>query len=532
MLSDFIEHIAQFPFPCVWYAFNASYDWRYILPWLLDNQIKVEISMRTESDIYQIVFYWYEEKIVMRDAAALFKPGTKLEDFAKSFTPEIPKLKIDIEHFNPENPEHINYALRDVEILASGMPRLDSLLKKHFGVTVGHTAAGTAMKAWQDTIPEGVYYKVSKFDEREEFIRSAYYGGLVFLTRNDRLIGNAQNPVAKTFDINSSYPSVMLEYGVPDGRIIETLEYHQELMGIYKVRIKSPDNLIIPIIPGRNESGAMRWQRGEFDTVVTNRELIFAVNHGYEIQDIYSGFVFEETIFPFTDFINKCRDIRRRFKKLTEEELAKLMQNSLYGKFGARRERISIFMPETDNDIIGAIPLNNTGLWVKVDFHEGMKCRPEWAVFITAHARLKLLQNAYSVGPENCLYGDTDSLTILSGFEHGIDIGDDYGQFKLEKQWQEFRAVAPKVYAGILTSGQYAGAAKGLPRKNISDKNWLDLLETGKSNAQALSLGSLIVGIKKGLKPAEILERVSSSLDNSVNYEILTDGRVRPKLAA
>src|SRR3972149_120597 len=89
----------------------------------------------------------------------------------------------------------------------------------------------------------------------------------------------------------------------------------------------------------------MRWYSGEFETVCTNIELIFAARHGYKILEIYEGIIFDDTIFPFRNHINHCKEIREKYKRgvgediSPEEYLAKFMQNSLYGKFGSRRER-------------------------------------------------------------------------------------------------------------------------------------------------------------------------------------------------
>ena len=172
--------------------------------------------------------------------------------------------------------------------------------------------------------------------------------------------------------------------------------------------------------------------------------------------------------------------------------------------------------------------------WIKHEYAEQMKCMPQWAVFITAHARLKLLQAIYAVGPEYVLYGDTDSITVMAGHRNGINIGEEYGQFKHEKDWTVFRAIAPKVYAGKIKTKEgikYKGAAKGLPRKNLTDKHWEQLLEFGKTRATALSLNSLRVAMKRGVREAVELERVSTDIRNSSNWELIGN-RVRPKIAA
>lgn len=535
-IDNFFACMMQYPTPVVWYAHFSQYDWRYIMDYIVECQIPVEVSMRTETDVYQITLRNEDgKKVIMRDSYALW--NSPLEKLAKSFCPEIPKLELDFSktRFNPADPHHIKYAERDVQILLTGLPRLLSMLYKHFGVNANATFASTSLKGWQHSLPEDTILNSSKYGEEELYVRQAYYGGLVFLT-NTRVQKNCV-----TYDINSSYPYAMMTHGVPYGRCAESHDYEQEKMGIYRVRVKAPDDLVVPILPARDIKGNMRWFRGEFDTVCTNRELVFAASNGYEILKIYEGLIWEEIIYPFTDYIKKCKAIREEFHiedgMAPEEYLAKFMQNSLYGKFGSRRERFRIMAAHmmTDEDILDASPWDDHGKWYvkKRELDEDMRCMPQWAVFITAHARLRLLQMVYSVGVENVIYGDTDSITLKAGpWEELIESGSDYGQWKREKEWSTFRAIAPKVYSGILSDGKFKGAAKGLPRKNLTDAHWKSLLEEGHASAQALSLASLKVALRTGVKPATTLIRKSSTLDNSTNFILLPDGNVRCKIAA
>lgn len=516
MVAEFFAILAEHPYPFVWYAHNAQYDWRYFLAHIKENDIPCDISMRTETDIYQITVFLDGQRIVMRDSLAIF-PGT-LREFANSFTPELPKGDIDFESgevFEPENPDHVAYALRDAEILRRGLPRFNALLSRHFGVCLGHTTAGTALKAWQATLKDGEYYEPSKWGEREQFIRSGYYGGLVFLTRTDEV----RNAV--TFDINSSYPHQMATHGVPWGAVVSSVDYRSERMGLFRVRIKTPTGLVVPIIPRRDDAGYMRWSAGTFETTVTNAELKFAETHGYEVLDVEEGLLWEETVFPFSDFIDKCKFIRMKYKGKPEETLAKLMQNSLYGKFGSRRERLSVFQPGTDDDTLDATPLDDDGyFWMRKEFANDLRCLPQWAVFITAHARLHLLRQIYTIGCHRVIYGDTDSLTVLSDAVGEFDSGAQYGQWKLEKHWDRFRALAPKVYAGVLDDGRVKGAAKGMPKKRMSEEKWVALLNGETVSVDYKTLPSLRVAMKRGQEPAKPISRLSTDIDHSQNWRV------------
>ena len=527
MLDRMFDEVMACPKPVIWYSHFAQYDWRYFLDYFLAKEWEIEIGMRTDTDIYEIRIMNDEgDSVVLRDSYALW--NSPLEKLASTFCPEFPKLEIDVANFDPENPAHIEYAKRDVLILLVGLPRLFDMIGEHFGVVAGATTAGTSLKAWQRTLEREEIYNASDYGPQEEFIRQAYYGGLVFLTDTNI------HKNAVTYDINSSYPSVMYDHGVPYGRVFESDDYESGLMGIYRCRVKAPDNLIIPILPARNARGAMRWYKGEFDTCVTSVELIFAVKHGYEVLEIYEGICFEDVVYPFNTMIDLCKMLREGYKGTATEAVAKLMQNSLYGKFGTRRERLRMMNVKAmeEDDFENARPYDESGNWyVKKELDDEMRCLPQWAVFITAHARLKLLSTIYAIGPEHVLYGDTDSITVKAGHDACVDSGSKYGQWKLEKEWAEFRAIAPKVYTGILQNGKRLGAAKGLPRKGITDENWKELLETGESSATTISIDSLRVAMKNGVRPARQLVRKSSNLDNSSNFVALPDGTVSLKYA-
>lgn len=526
MVPRFMDAIRLYPKPVIWYFHFGQYDWRYFLDYFAQSELKVQVRMRTETDIYEIQIY-FEEKgppVILRDSYAIW-PGT-LESLATNFCPEIPKLEIDIANFDPENPDHIRYARRDIEILLTGLPRMFDYLHELFGVTPGATTAGTAIRAWQKTLGDEIY-NGQEWGDTEQYIRNAYYGGLVFLTTT-RAINDCE-----TFDLNSSYPASMRDFGVPYGRVTETDDFKSGKLGIYRCRVRAPDGVRVPILPGRNARGAMRWFAGEFDTQVTSSELVFAAQHGYEILEIYDGIYFEDHIFPFGDFVSKCKLIRDEFKGTARETLAKLMQNSSYGRYGARRLRRSMLSAYSDDaDLEGTLPFDESGNWyVREEFDEEMLCLPQWAVFITAHSRLRLLKAVYDIGPENCLYGDTDSLTVRAGFAGQFDVGPDYGQWKLEKEWQVFRAIAPKVYTGILKDGTFKGAAKGLPKKGIEQHHWGELLEKGETSVLTESLSSLRVAFKKGISASRPLLRQSSNLNNSANFALAENGDVRLKSA-
>lgn len=525
ILDKLLTVLFTYPFskqnPVVWYAHNAQYDLRYFIPYFLDlKTYHTKIDLRTDTDIFQVALTdkRNSKTILMRDSYALFPQS--LKKFSSQFS-TVKKGFIDFETtvFNPRNRQHLEYALTDAIALKQSLENYRQSVFEDFGVGVKATAASTAMNAWQNTIDKEYFANF----ENEKFIRQGYYGGLVFLT------SIAPKTDCVTLDVNSCYPYCMRKFGVPYGKVCETNRFNGE-PGFYDVIVESPSDLVIPILPARNEKNATRWYRGVFRTTVSSIELEFALEHGYKLLEVKSGLKYESMINPFVLFVDTCEKIRRENKGKPREVVAKLTQNSLYGKFGSKRIRSVIFIPKTDADKLGAIPFDESETyWTRQEL-QPLTVIPEWSAWITANARLHLLRAVYQIGIHNVIYGDTDSITGVKGIEKDLPISDNYGDFKIEKTWRHFRAIAPKVYAGQLSNGEWSGAAKGLPSRAF----WRQLFECGQVECEYNSLQSLRVALKHGtVTEAKTLTRVSTDAAKTVNWEIDSENQtVRPRSAA
>lgn len=176
---------------------GVGYEFAYLYPLVYDlfanrNDVSIRPTLQGDSRLVQLVISIVDEetrtrrgkpattKIDMRDTLCLF--NMSLKKVAEAFCPEIPKLtgNIDFEKetFDPNNPKHVEYVLRDCQIVVSAYERHWNNVREMFGCPLGVTAGSTALKAYKTTIPEGhVYYRVN--EQADAFIRRAYYGGLV-----------------------------------------------------------------------------------------------------------------------------------------------------------------------------------------------------------------------------------------------------------------------------------------------------------------------------------------------------------------
>lgn len=498
-----------------WCAHNGNYDWRYLLPWLDSMGYDLEIFLATDSKIMSVECCG----VKMRDSYLLFPQS--LKKFTKQFAPGYVKkdLDFDKEEFDPNNETHIDYAITDVKGLCIALFNFRKSFTQIWGVTPNWTMASSAMKAWLTTLKNPVQPASRNY---ENFFRHCYSGGYVA-----PLFTGAVNG-AITFDINSSYPAAMRK-GIPAGSpmICKGDDYDKNEPGFWVIDVETPGDLIVPVLPYRGEEihknfrSLSKWPlpkkgsiypKGNFRTVASSIEVNFARSVGYKIKPVY-GLVFDELIYPFNSFVNTCESLRKQYKGTPNEIVVKGTQNSLYGKFGMMRvRRVVCKEPEEPELLEGWTPLDALGerYGFIVEQNEDMITAPYIAAWITANARISLFETIYKIGPTNVLYCDTDSITVRP--ETNTDLipcSGNYGDFKLEKVWEVFRAHAPKVYAGKI-DGEWMGACKGIPKPDADIFEKLFNGETIKKNYK--SLNSLMKYLLDNEK-AEAIEVFRTSTD-------------------
>jgi len=521
---------------------NLGYDFSYFYHELEQAATRqgavIEFRNRTDSQLYGLdVLEYMDEKphtlLMIRDSYAVW--GTKLEVFTETFLPASQaKLKAPFSyedrnhpvHFDPSNEVHREYARRDVTALIAAWRAMSTMMVDHYGTLPGNTSASTAMRAWRTTNAKAIDI-VS--DSVNAFCRQGYFGGLTWNARTTTVEG------AKSYDRNSSYPASMLE-GVPHGPSRYVTEFKPNNPGIYRVKVHAPVGLRVPIIGKRMEDGTVLWPSGEFETTTTSLEINFATQQGYTFE-IIEGYVWYEMANLFDDFIAKCQAIRYAHPKTPLEALAKLMQNSLYGKFGTKPERVQFVrigepyegkaLEVSDVEALGEE-------WAAIKVDSGYTTQMfHWAAWITASARIALLSAIYEVGTDHFLYCDTDSITVdASGVfpEHMID-QKIYGFFKLEKEYNVFRAECPKLYAGVLSSGKVIGAAKGLRvgKGEEGEAIWQAILnrrEFAMFDIDTVPSAGVRIKTGAGLKTGQT--RSVSKIENSSGRRVDEKGNVWP----
>lgn len=458
----------------IWWAHNGgNYDFLYLLaPAREDVSTRgANITPITRSDA---IIGWRikhaKHRTDLRDSYALLPAS--LDELTKQLAPDLPKLTkpfdADGRGFDPQNPDHRAYAQRDADGLVAVLVRYRAMLHDLFGVAPGWSAAATALRAWRNT-HDGSYSTPPP--QAAMLARHAYFGGMVRLSTTRPTLDMA------TIDINSMYPYVMRQFGVPDGTCVQVTRFVNNRPGIYRVRVTVPDSEAFTFLPHRDAHSVLSWPTGTFETSITSDELLEAKRASYRIE-IVDGWVWERIVYPFGEFVDKIEQLRANGGAVAF--VGKITGNSLYGKFGAKPThddwRLSADCPGpgwTMPAFDMSDPDNATryaGLWVYKDrpLHADYLA-PHWAAWITAHARLYLRQLAWAVGPGAVSYADTDSLTIparlLDTLPAGT-LGTRFGQAKVERRWSVFVPLAPKVYWGVPAGTPGAVyKAKGIPHR-------------------------------------------------------------------
>ncbi len=551
----------------IWYAHNGmSFDYQYLLhdEDCRNEFLKNGFTISPLASHSQAVGLRVVEKVVEEGK----KPLTiQLRDFFRIFPRSLKDITeiLEVEHqkrgdidfaggevFDIHNPNHMTYLEYDVMGLYEAVEKFRTLWFEAFHDDLGWTMPSMALSAWRRT-NEQIFWRHSK--DFRDFFRESYRGGMVsphyirigedpetgeeyipMALINEKILKKGEEPIIHSFDFNSMYPAMMLR-GVPVGNPYITKELVYGLPGFYDVQIESPEDGF-PFVAIKTKTGLL-YPRGKFDAILPSVELFYALEQGYRLLKVNKGYVFPEIQEIFKDFITICMQIRKDYKGTALEQVAKLAQNALYGKFGSSEQAIRLVLSEEDLTDDGyevyADPI--TGDWsdvlyTKEDILDVPYLHPEWASWITASARVTLAKAINAVGYTRFVYSDTDSLKIVANglpmeyFSEVMDIDDTrYGALKYEYSLKFWACSGPKTYEGI-TVEPYKGknwivAAKGVPTKKVEPNMILQASKSKMVEVAFTSGRSAITMIKKGLNYKWVeTHRALTRPSNVLNWDV------------
>lgn len=459
------------------YFHNVKFDGSFIVNWLLHKGWKWVKKPKERGEFSTLISkmgQWYS--IIIHNG----KVGKKISQtkvycsnkklpftvdrIAKAF--KLPMLKGEID-YHKERPvgyelteEEKNYIINDAAIVALALQtQFEQNLMKM-------TTGSDALNEYTNVVSENLFKRLFPILSLETnfLIRQAYRGGFTWL--NPKHAETVIND-GIVFDVNSLYPSVMYSKPMPCGVPIEGVGeyvfdkthplYIQEVTFEFKLK---KDH--IPTIQLKNSRFGFKGNEylsnsnGERITMYVSSVDWELIKEHYEIfdEEYIRFWKFRKTENAFKKYIDKWL-----FVKITStgalKELAKLMLNSLYGKFA------------TNPDITGKIPYlkddGSTGFTLPkksvtkddgtteevIDEEFRDPIYTPVGVFITSYAREVTIRSAQKCY-DRIIYCDTDSLH-LTGLEIPNELKelvdpDKLGYWKNEGQFRRGKFLRQKTY--------------------------------------------------------------------------------------
>lgn len=461
-----------------YYFHNLKFDGSFIINWLLKNGFTYseEPKEKTFSTLISDMGAWYSIDICYgysgkkKKHAVIYDSLKKLpfpvKTIAKAFGFDI--LKGDIDYHAKRPIGHVitddekSYIKNDIEIVARALHiQFQQGLE---AMTNGSDALSGFKEVFSSRLFEKHFPVLSLHMDSE--IRKAYRGGFTWL--NSKYVG-VTICGGLVYDVNSLYPSVMydclLPYGVPiffEGEYQYDEDYPLYIQNVsFEFFIK--DNKI-PTIQikksGRfSETEYLESSKGEIVNLsLTNVDWQLIQDH-YHVDNVeyHGGWMFKAKTGMFNRYIDKWMQVKKTSTGAIQA-LAKLMLNSLYGKFAS------------NPNVTGKIP------YLKENGANGFRLGEEefkdpvytpMGVFITSYAREKTIRTAQSCYPR-IIYCDTDSIHLEGVDEpksiaHIID-DKELGYWQHESTFKEAKYIRQKTYVQKLcmrfdeTKGKLVGA--------------------------------------------------------------------------
>lgn len=330
------------------------------------------------------------------------------------------------------------------------------------------TTASLAMTVFKTNYPDDYKKAVSTFyrsdigKSNEKFIRESYCGGRT----------EVFTPYLKDgyhYDVNSLYPYVMKTFAIPFGKpkhyvgdaARNTFKYWyntEQGAGFLKCDIDVPNTLFIPPLPVKRK-GKLIFPVGHLSGTWTFDEIKLALEMGCKINKIYECLYFGKVDYIFKDFIEYFEKIKTTSEG-AKKTFAKLMQNSLYGKFGMRRIRKTFlhitelakceerFEEDGLRYFIWDNPLVDGGKFLEAEVESKAEyIQPHIAAYVTSLARIVLYKGLMAQYKKGIVsYCDTDSIAGQAKMIEDMIHDKEYGKWKLESIIKEGLFIQPKLY--------------------------------------------------------------------------------------
>lgn len=456
-IDSFINYCSLINESSSFYFHNLKFDGEFIIHYLLThgfvhvNEKKLGVNqfstIISDLNVFYCIKVKFKEEVIISFFDSLKLLNFSVEEVAKAFNLSIKKLEIDYkakrEKGHKITDEEKAYLKHDVMIMSLA-------LEKMFEMKITRmTIASNAMNFFKDTISKKRFEEWFKPPLYDKDLRQAYKGGFTYL---NEIYRGKEVKEGIVLDVNSLYPSVMYYSPMPygegiyfDGKYVPDKLYNLYIQNITcQFRIKKD---MIPTIQIKNNLSFVPTEylsssNGEsINLTLTNVDLKLFLEH-YDIYDVsYNwGWKYKSSTKIFKRYIDYWNELKVKATKEGNKPLrtiAKLMLNSLYGKFAASPEGRSK-IPYLDNNIVK---------YKLSELEERTAYYLPISIFITSWARDKTIRSAQAVY-HRFIYADTDSLHLEgTDIPENLLISDtELGKWKIESTFKRGKYLRQKCY--------------------------------------------------------------------------------------
>lgn len=325
----------------------------------------------------------------------------------------------------------------------------------------GTTIASMAMADYIDGDYAGFKRHFPPLD-RDDYhrMRPAYYGAIVTSKP-----GEYRD--CRSWDVNSLYPSIMRDNPMPVGSPIwYDGEYHHDADYPLHIDVIAFDAKLRPgrtatltnILPVWGYEGErLDSTLGVITMPVTDVDWeTLTENYDVHVWERIGGWKFRKSHGLYYTYVDKWFHVKQTATG-ERKQMAKLLLNSLVGKFGA-----SLYRP-----MLHPKPSVDGGVDFTVDKPESSNSLA-WlptAAYVNAYGR-QTLSRAMNANADRVLYADTDGM-ILAGLDApaGIETDDrKLGAWKNDHTYEKLRILGNRKYCGVETSGDTVMRLSGVHR--------------------------------------------------------------------
>lgn len=456
-IDSFINYCSLINESSSFYFHNLKFDGEFIIHYLLThgfvhvNEKKLGVNqfstIISDLNVFYCIKVKFKEEVIISFFDSLKLLNFSVEEVAKAFNLSIKKLEIDYkakrEKGHKITDEEKEYLKHDVMIMSLA-------LEKMFEMKITRmTIASNAMNFFKDTISKKRFEEWFKPPLYDKDLRQAYKGGFTYL---NEIYRGKEVKEGIVLDVNSLYPSVMYYSPMPygegiyfDGKYVPDKLYNLYIQNITcQFRIKKD---MIPTIQIKNNLSFVPTEylsssNGEsINLTLTNVDLKLFLEH-YDIYDVsYNwGWKYKSSTKIFKRYIDYWNELKVKATKEGNKPLrtiAKLMLNSLYGKFAASPEGRSK-IPYLDNNIVK---------YKLSELEERTAYYLPISIFITSWARDRTIRSAQAVY-HRFIYADTDSLHLEgTDIPENLLISDtELGKWKIESTFKRGKYLRQKCY--------------------------------------------------------------------------------------